>query len=133
LGVGFMALMALVIWSIPRELITIFLDDAPENARVIALGVSFLAIAAIFQVADGAQVVGAGMLRGLHDTRVPMIFTFIGYWAIGIGIGAWLAFERGWQGQGIWTGLAIGLIIVAILMIWRWSRREALGLTRTTA
>jgi MATE family multidrug resistance protein len=130
LGVGFMALMALLIWSIPRELITIFLDDTPENARVIGLGVSFLAIAAIFQVADGAQVVGAGMLRGLHDTRVPMIFTFVGYWAIGIGVGAWLAFRRGWQGQGIWTGLAVGLIIVAILMIWRWSRREQLGLTR---
>ena len=132
LGVGFMALMALVIWSIPRELMTIFLDDTPENARVIALGVSFLAIAAIFQVADGAQVVGAGMLRGLHDTRVPMIFTFIGYWAIGIGIGAWLAFRQGWQGQGIWTGLAVGLIIVSVLMIWRWTKRETLGLTRHT-
>lgn len=130
LGVGFMALMALIIWSIPRELITIFLDDTPANARVISLGVSFLAIAAIFQVVDGAQVVGAGMLRGLHDTRVPMIFTFIGYWAIGIGIGAWLAFGRGWQGQGIWTGLAIGLAIVAVLMIWRWMRRDALGLAR---
>ena len=128
LGVGFMALMALLIWSIPRELITLFLDDTPENARVIALGVSFLAIAAIFQVVDGAQVVGAGMLRGLHDTRVPMIFTFVGYWAIGIGIGAWLAFGQGWQGQGIWTGLAVGLAIVAALMIWRWSKRGALGL-----
>ena len=132
LGVGFMALMALIIWSIPRELITIFLDDTPENARVIALGVSFLAIAAIFQVADGAQVVGAGMLRGLHDTRVPMIYTFIGYWAIGIGVGAWLAFRQGWQGQGIWTGLAVGLIIVSILMAWRWTKRETLGLTRHT-
>jgi MATE family multidrug resistance protein len=130
LGVGFMALMALIIWSIPRDLITIFLEDTPENARVIGLAVSFLAIAAIFQVADGAQVVGAGMLRGLHDTRVPMIFTFVGYWAIGIGSGAWLAFRHGWQGQGIWTGLAIGLAIVAVLMIWRWTRREALGLTR---
>ena len=131
LGVGFMAMMALVIWSIPRELITVFLEDTPANARVIALGVSFLAIAAIFQVADGAQVVGAGVLRGLHDTKVPMIFTFIGYWAIGIGAGAWLAFRQGWQGQGIWTGLAIGLIIVAILMIWRWARREELGLTHS--
>lgn len=130
LGVGFMAMMALVIWTFPRDLITLFLDDTPANARVIALGVSFLGIAAIFQVVDGAQVVGAGMLRGLHDTRVPMIFTFVGYWAIGIGIGAWLAFARGWQGQGIWTGLAIGLAIVAVLMAWRWSRREQLGLTR---
>jgi len=129
-GVGFMALMAIVIWSIPRDLITFFLDDTPQNARVIALGVSFLAIAAVFQIADGAQVIGAGILRGLHDTRVPMIFTFIGYWAIGIGIGAWLAFDQGWQGQGLWTGLAIGLIIVSVLMLWRWSRRETLGLTR---
>jgi MATE family multidrug resistance protein len=131
LGVGFMALMAILIWSIPRDLITLFLDDTPVNARVIALSVSFLTIAAIFQVVDGAQVVGAGMLRGLHDTRVPMIFTFIGYWAIGIGIGIWLAFSRGWQGQGIWTGLAIGLAIVAVLMIWRWTRREKLGLIRS--
>jgi MATE family multidrug resistance protein len=133
LGVGFMALMAILIWSFPRDLITIFLDDTAENARVIALGVSFLAIAAIFQVADGAQVVGAGMLRGLHDTRVPMIFTFIGYWGIGIGAGAWLAFEHGWQGQGIWIGLAIGLIIVSVLMIWRWARREKLALTSIKA
>jgi multidrug resistance protein, MATE family len=130
LGVGFMGMMAVTIWAFPRDLITLFLDDTPANARVIALGVSFLTIAAIFQVVDGAQVVGAGVLRGLHDTRVPMIFTFVGYWAIGIGIGAWLAFSRGWQGQGIWTGLAIGLAIVAVLMIWRWSRREQLGLTR---
>lgn len=129
LGVGFMALMALMIWSIPRDLITVFLDDTPANARVIALGVSFLSIAAIFQVVDGAQVVGAGMLRGLHDTRVPMVFTFVGYWAVGIGIGAWLAFVRGWQGQGIWTGLAIGLAIVAVLMIWRWTKRDGLILS----
>jgi MATE family multidrug resistance protein len=128
LGVGFMGLMAVTIWAFPRELISIFLDDTPANARVIALGVSFLGIAAIFQVVDGAQVVGAGMLRGLHDTRVPMIFTFIGYWAIGIGIGAWLAFAKGWQGHGIWTGLAIGRAIIVVLMIWRWTQRERLNL-----
>jgi len=130
LGVGFMSMMALLIWAIPRDLMTFFLDDTPANAPVIALGVSFLGIAAIFQVVDGAQVVGAGMLRGLHDTRVPMLFTFLGYWAIGIGIGAWLAFAHGWAGQGIWTGLAIGLAIVAVLMLWRWTRRGALGLMR---
>jgi multidrug resistance protein, MATE family len=128
LGVAFMGLMALTIWAFPRELMTLFLEDTPTNAPVIALGVAFLGIAAIFQVVDGAQVVGAGMLRGLHDTRVPMIFTFVGYWVIGIGVGAWLAFARGWQGQGIWTGLAVGLAIVAVLMIWRWTRRDRLGL-----
>ena len=105
-----------------------FLDDSAANANVIALGVSFLAVAAIFQVVDGAQVVGAGILRGLHDTRVPMIFTFVGYWAIGLGVGLWLAFRAGWGGVGIWTGLALGLAIVAVLMLGRWIRRERLGL-----
>ena len=128
LGVTFMALTALLILTIPRSLITLFLADTPANARVIALAVSFLFVAAIFQIVDGAQVVGAGMLRGLHDTRVPMLFTLIGYWAIGIGIGVWLAFRRGWDGVGIWTGLALGLAIVAVLMLWRWTRRDGLRL-----
>jgi MATE family multidrug resistance protein len=128
MGTAFMALMAVVIWAIPRPLITLFLDDTIANAEVIALGVSFLGIAAIFQNVDGAQWVGAGILRGLHDTRVPMIFTFIGYWLVGIGVGIWLAFSVGWNGVGIWSGLALGLAIVAVLMLARWMRRDALGL-----
>jgi MATE family multidrug resistance protein len=130
MGTGFMALMAIVIWLIPQQLMTLFLEDDAANANVIALGVSFLGIAAIFQIVDGAQVVGAGILRGLHDTRVPMIFTFIGYWLIGIGVGVWLAFRAGWGGVGIWTGLALGLAIVAVLMLWRWVRRDRLGLLK---
>ena len=128
MGTGFMALMAIVIWLVPRHLMTLFLEDDATNANVIALGVSFLAVAAIFQIVDGAQVVGAGILRGLHDTRVPMIFTFIGYWLVGMGVGVWLAFSAGWGGVGIWTGLALGLAIVAVLMLMRWVRRDALGL-----
>ncbi len=129
LGVGFMALMALAMVLIPEMLIGIFIDAAdPANARVIQLGVSFLLIGAVFQIFDGAQVVGAGMLRGLQDTRVPMVFAGIGYWAIGMGLGAWLAFSQNWQGAGIWTGLATGLAVVSILMVWRWNRREQLGL-----
>ena len=128
LGVGFMAAMALVMWIFPRELMTVFLEDDPANARVIELGVSFLAVAAAFQIVDGAQVVGAGMLRGLHDTRVPMLFALFGYWAIGLGVGVWLAFAAGWQGVGVWTGLATGLGVVAALMIIRWMMRDRLGL-----
>ena len=97
---------------------------------MISLGVVIPAVAALFQIVDGAQVVGAGMLRGLHDTRVPMIFALFGYWAIGLGVGVWLAFGMDWRGIGIWTGLAAGLGVVAVLMLWRWTRREALGLTR---
>ena len=68
------------------------------------------------------------MLRGLHDTRVPMVYAAIGYWGVGLPSGAWLAFEAGWRGVGIWSGLAIGLTVVAVLMVQRWTRRERLGL-----
>jgi MATE family multidrug resistance protein len=130
IGVGFMATMALVMWSFPRELITLFLRDVPANAVVIGLAVSFLRVAAAFQLVDGAQVIGAGMLRGLHDTRWPLVFALVGYWVVGLGIGAWLAFSRDWKGVGIWVGLASGLAAVAILMLGRWIARDRLGLTR---
>ena len=130
IGVGFMAAMALVMWSVPRQLVTLFLADIPANALVIGLAVSFLRVAAAFQLVDGAQVIGAGMLRGLHDTRWPLIFALLGYWGVGLGIGAWLAFAADWQGVGIWVGLASGLAAVAILMLGRWTLRDRIGLTR---
>ena len=107
--------------------------DSPANAPVISLGVSFVLVAALFQIVDGAQVVGAGMLRGLHDTRVPMVFALLGYWAIGLGIGLALAFAMDWRGIGIWTGLAVGLGVVAALMLWRWARRDRLSLLPVAA
>jgi multidrug resistance protein, MATE family len=129
LGVGFMAVMALTLLLFPFTLIGIFIDpDLAENARVVELAASFLLVAAIFQIVDGAQVVGAGMLRGLHDTRVPMIFALIGYWVIGIGVGTGLAFWVRMQGVGIWIGLASGLAVVSILMLGRWQARARLGL-----
>lgn len=128
LSTVFMTLMAALMFAFPHRLITLFLADTPENATVIAFGVSFLRIAALFQIVDGWQVVGAGMLRGIHDTRVPMVFALFGYWAIGLGVGVALAFSMDWRGVGIWTGLAAGLGVVAVLMLWRWSRRDRLGL-----
>ncbi len=128
MGIGFMATMALLMWLFPRSLVTLFFADTPANARVIALATSFLFVAALFQMVDGAQVVGAGMLRGLHDTRVPMLYALVGYWVVGIGTGVWLGFGVQWAGVGIWTGLATGLAFVSVLMIRRWSKREALGL-----
>jgi len=129
-GVGFMGVMAFIMWSFPRGLVTLFLTDVPRNALVIALAVSFLKVAAAFQLADGAQVIGAGMLRGLHDTRWPLLFALVGYWVVGLGIGVWLAFGRDWRGVGIWVGLASGLAAVAALMLLRWIMRNRLGLTR---
>jgi MATE family multidrug resistance protein len=129
LGTLFMALMALAIWIAPHRLVTLFLDDVPANALTIALAVGFLKVAAAFQLVDGAQVIGAGMLRGLHDTRWPLIFAGVGYWVVGLGVGAWLAFGRDWRGVGIWTGLASGLAAVAALMLARWLLRDRLELT----
>src|SRR4051794_2360530 len=132
-GVGFMGTMALGMWIFPRQLVTLFLEDEPANAMVIALAVSFLKVAAAFQLVDGAQVIGAGMLRGLHDTRWPLLFALVGYWVVGLGIGSWLAFGADWKGVGIWIGLASGLASVALLMLARWLMRASLGLTRTAS
>lgn len=130
LGTGFMTMTALVMLVVPNALVTLFLDPAvPANHGVIRLAVSFLLVAAFFQVFDGAQVVAAGMLRGLHDTRVPMIYAAIGYWVIGLVTGVGLGFGLGWEGVGIWIGLAAGLASVAIMLLARWLRRERLGLT----
>jgi len=132
LGVGFMGSMALLMWIFPRPLVTVFLEDVPQNAVVIGLAVQFLLVAAAFQLVDGAQVIGAGMLRGLHDTRWPLLFALVGYWVVGLGIGVWLAFGRDWRGVGIWIGLASGLAAVAALMLARWVLRDRLGLTRVS-
>jgi MATE family multidrug resistance protein len=129
LGTAFMAAMSVTMIAAPRLLISAFLDtEDPANVTVVDRATSFLFLAALFQIADGAQTVGAGMLRGLHDARVPMLFALVGYWAIGLPLGASLAFPGGLGGVGIWIGLATGLGIVAALMIWRWHCREALGL-----
>ncbi|MEP9372270.1 MATE family efflux transporter [Mesorhizobium sp. KR1-2] len=134
LGVGFMALAALVMVLLPEMLIGAFIDlDDPRNATVIGLAVSFLAFAGLFQVVDGAQSVAAGMLRGLHDTRVPMIYAALGYWGIGLPLGMLFAFPLGLQGVGIWIGLSSGLAAVAALLLLRWMRRDRLDLTRALA
>jgi MATE family multidrug resistance protein len=91
---------------------------------VVQLAVTFLAFAALFQIADGAQAVGSGKLRGLHDTTMPMIYAAIGYWGIGMPLGALLAFRYGFAGAGIWTGLSVGLAVVALLLLGRWLRRD---------
>ncbi|MDP3897034.1 MAG: MATE family efflux transporter [Mesorhizobium sp.] len=124
-SVGFMALMALLMLVFPHALIGAFIDAGdPANAAVVRLAVSFLAFAALFQIVDGAQAVSSGMLRGLHDTAVPMIFAAIGYWGVGMPLGVLLAFPLGMQGAGIWIGLSSGLAVVAALLLWRWLRRD---------
>ncbi|MER8962885.1 MATE family efflux transporter [Mesorhizobium sp. M0701] len=127
-GVSFMALMGLVMILWPHLLIGAFIDlGNPANAEVVALAASFLAFAALFQVFDGAQAVASGMLRGLHDTKVPMIYAAIGYWGIGLPLGVLLAFRFGFNGVGIWIGLSSGLAVVAALLLVRWLRRDRIA------
>lgn len=129
MGVSFMTMTALIMLFWPHLLISAFIDVSdPANAVVIGLAVSFLALAALFQIVDGAQAVAAGMLRGLHDTTVPMIYAGIGYWGVGLPLGAVLAFHFGFNGVGIWIGLSAGLAVVSVLLLWRWLRRDRLGL-----
>jgi MATE family multidrug resistance protein len=121
LGVGFMAAMSGVMWLAPGPLVGAFMDTTlPANAAVLALTVHFLALAALFQVVDGAQAVAAGMLRGLHDTRVPMGLAALGYWGLGVPVSAGLAFGLGWGGTGVWLGLLAGLGTAAALLTRRW-------------
>ncbi|MEZ2722193.1 MATE family efflux transporter [Paenalcaligenes hominis] len=131
LGVGFMGLAACVMWLKPEFLIQFFIDlSAPENRAVIITATQFLFFAALFQLTDGAQAVAAGMLRGLYDTRTPMLLALLGYWVLGVPIGAFLAFVLNMEGIGIWIGFVTGLSVVAVLLTLRWWRHSKRLLTR---
>lgn len=128
-GIGVMTLTAATIWLAPSLLVSAYLDlDAPANAQTVPLAIRFLAVAAMFQLLDGAQVVLAGALRGLQDTRVPMLIAGFGYWVVGFGTSIALGFWTKLEGVGVWIGLAAGLLAVSILLFWRWRARTRLGL-----
>ncbi|MBB3145724.1 MATE family multidrug resistance protein [Phyllobacterium trifolii] len=128
-GTGFMVLTAMLMLLAPHALISAFIDvNDPANAKVISLAVTFLAFAALFQIFDGGQAVASGMLRGLHDTTIPMIYAAIAYWGVGLPLSVGLGFWLGLEGAGIWLGLLCGLATAALLLISRWLRREKLGI-----
>lgn len=132
MGLAFMSLSALLIWGAPHMLIAAYIDIAdPANQQVVVLALQYLAVAAAFQLFDGTQVVAASALRGVQDTRVPMAIAITGYWAGGFSCAIWLGFWTPLAGQGVWFGLAIGLILTASLLVWRWSARDRLGLARS--
>ena len=113
-----------VFLAMPEPLISTFLDRAePARDQIIAIGALLLAMAALFQLADAAQVVALGLLRGVHDARVPMIFASVSYWLVGLPAGYLLAFPLGMGAAGIWLGLVAGLTLAAVLMSHRfWTR-----------
>lgn len=115
-GVFFMGLAAVVfIWA-PTLLIQVY----SRSPGVLKAGLPLLALAAAFQVFDGAQAVGTGALRGLGHTRVPMIATLGGYWVLGLPLGYWLCFRWGWGATGIWAGLTIALVLVSCVVLFQW-------------
>ncbi|WP_298819845.1 MATE family efflux transporter [uncultured Roseibium sp.] len=127
--VAFMGCFAVVFWSIPEVLVGLYLDlSDPEASEVLRYGVSFLLVAALFQLADGGQIIGVNNLRGLGDTTIPLFFALFGYWVVGISLSLGLGFAAGWGGVGVWCGLAGGLASVAVLANLRFAKRERLGL-----
>lgn len=129
LALGYMALPAALMLFAPVFVLQLYVDpQAPENAAMVGYAVQFLMVAAAFQLFDGVQAVLAGALRGLQDTRVPMIIALTGYWLFGFATSAVLGFLTPLRGLGVWFGLAVGLVVVAALLHYRWQRRESLGL-----
>jgi MATE family multidrug resistance protein len=129
IGLAFVGVSATAMWVFPSLILSAYLDvAAPANAMLVALAVQYLAVAAAFQLVDGAQAVAAGALRGLQDTRVPMVVAVAGYWLTGFVTAVILGFATPLAGLGVWIGLAAGLTVVAIALVWRWHRREPWGL-----
>jgi MATE family multidrug resistance protein len=118
-GAGFMSCAAASFLLIPRILIGAFTHDA----AVLSIGVSLLFVGAIFQLFDGMQAVATGVLRGLGDTRTPMLWNLAGHWLIGLPLGYTLCFVLGRGVIGLWWGLSSGLIICGISLLIVWMRR----------
>lgn len=119
LGVAFMAIMAAAFITMPRALIGLFTTDP----SVLALGSSLLLVAAVFALFDGVQGVTNGVLRGLGDTRTPMVTNLAAHWLVGLPVGYTLCFTVGLGAIGLWVGLSTGLIIVGVILISVWRKR----------
>lgn len=126
LSLSIAAMTIAIYWLLPERLMGLFLaPDDPDRAVVIAIGVSLLAVAAIFQLADAAQVMAMGLLRGIQDTRVPLVIAAISYWGIGVPASWLLGVRLGLGGEGVWAGLVIGLTLAAVFMNLRFWRKAA--------
>jgi MATE family multidrug resistance protein len=121
LGTSFMCLAGIVFFVAPRALISLYTSDP----RVLAVGPSLLGIAAAFQVFDGIQTVCTGALRGLGETRVPMVANLVGYWILGLPLGLTLCFVLRWGIYGMWIGLTLALVIISLTLLARWNRDSA--------
>jgi MATE family multidrug resistance protein len=122
LGIGavIMAAVGLLFILAPGVLLRAFTTDV----RVLSIGTSLLAIAAAFQLFDGTQAVATGVLRGIGDTRTPMVMNVLGHWLFGLPVGYALCFRAGWGVSGLWVGLCIGLVFVAVVLTIAWHHKS---------
>jgi MATE family multidrug resistance protein len=128
LGTSFMLLAALMFLLWPRPLIELFSRDP----RVLAVAPGLLGIVAAFEIFDGIQTVSTGALRGLGETHAPMWANLVGYWVMGLPLGFFLCFGLGWGIYGLWIGLTLALIVIALALLLRWrrdARRQLLAAT----
>jgi MATE family multidrug resistance protein len=114
-GVGFMCVTALAFLLAPRMLASIMTSDP----AVVAIAATLIPVAGLFQVFDGAQAVGAGVLRGIGDTRAALISMVSGYWLLGLPISVWLGFRTGLREVGLWYGFVVSLGVVALFLLMR--------------
>jgi MATE family multidrug resistance protein len=121
LATGVMVMSAVLFALAPAWLVGLFTRD-PE---VIQIGVGLLIVAAVFQLFDGVQAVATGALRGLGDTHTPMFANLVGHWMLGLPMAYWLCFSRGWSAQGLWAGLASGLIFTGVVLLGAWHRKSS--------
>ncbi|HEY9422786.1 MAG TPA: MATE family efflux transporter, partial [Thermoanaerobaculia bacterium] len=115
LGAAAMSFFAILFAVLPGTLARLYTVDP----AVIAVVLTLLPIAAVFQVVDGLQVVGAGVLRGAADTAFPALIVLIGYWFMGLPVGWYLAFHEGQGARGLWWGFTVALLVMAVLFILR--------------
>jgi MATE family multidrug resistance protein len=119
LGAVFMAVMTLAVLFTRHDIAELFLGERQDNAEAFALTSSLLVVGATFFIADGMQTVAAGALRGMSDTRVPMLIAALSYWLIGFVASCVLAFVLGIGAVGVWIGLSLGTAVYAGLLITR--------------
>jgi MATE family multidrug resistance protein len=125
-GFAFMALSGALLFALPRPLAMLYSLDV----SVVAVAISLIPLAGLFQVFDGIQVVSIGILRGVGDTRAPMIVNVLGFWLIGFPVSLWLGFKTGAGAVGLWWGLVVGLAAVALFLLARVRSRLSRDLAR---
>ncbi|PWB74958.1 MAG: MATE family efflux transporter [Holophagae bacterium] len=125
-GVGFMACTALLFLALPRA----FASAYTSEVAVVGLAAALIPIAGVFQIFDGVQVVSSGILRGLGDTRAPMVINVLGFWLVGMPVSLGLAFGLGLGPRGLWWGLVAGIAAVAALLLARIASRLSRPMAR---